>query len=84
MLPLYDQPKGEETAFECLLRLDSVMQPGLSEREFRKLFARCRCGKVTTRWVFKDHICLITAIPPIVIDLTVSDNGNSTVIGLTL
>ena len=81
---MYDQPKGEETAFERLLRLDSVTQPGLSEREFRKLFARCRCGKVTTRRVFKDHICLITAIPPIVIDLTVSDNGNSTVIDLTL
>ena len=81
---MYDQPKGEETAFERLLRLDSVTQPGLSEREFRKLFARCRCGKVTTRRVFKDHICLITAIPPIVIDLTVSVNGNSTVIDLTL
>ena len=56
-------------------------QPGLSEVEFRKLFAKCCCGKITTRRVFKDHICLI-AHAPLIIDLTHSDNDDS-VIDLT-
>jgi len=81
-IPLYELPnRVEETLFDKLLRLDSMNRPGLSEVEFRKLFAKCRCGKITTRRVFKDHICLIAHAPPIIIDLTHSDDDS--VIDLT-
>jgi len=56
-----------------------VSRPGLSELEFRDLFVRCRCGKITTRRVFKEHICAI--IPHVsasaFVDLTDSSSVSS-------
>jgi hypothetical protein len=64
-------PRGPETVIEQLLRLDTSSRPGLSESEFRMLFAKCVCGMIMTRRVFSGHICA-TAVPapPAVIDLT--------------
>lgn len=65
-----------------LLRLDSHARPGLTEREFNRLFAKCNCGLITTRRVFADHSCaaampqLIVGSLPTVIDLT-SDDSDS-------
>jgi len=77
-----------ETPFDQLLRLDSLARPGLSELEFRKLFVKCRCGKVTTSRVFKEHICAIVSDgpDPDILDLTVSSedsDGDSSAIDLT-
>ena len=67
-----------ETAFDRLLRLDSWTRPGLSEAEFNRLFAKCHCGLVMTRRVFRNHICAMAAAaarnPPVVIDLTSDDS----------
>jgi hypothetical protein len=62
--------RGPEATLDQLLRLDSWVNPGLSQVDFRKLFAMCRCGLVMTRRVFQDHTCARS--PPIVpvIDLT--------------
>ncbi|KIM77686.1 hypothetical protein PILCRDRAFT_90993 [Piloderma croceum F 1598] len=76
-LPLCEPPnRAPESPFDQLLKLDSVFRPGLSEIEFRKLFSKCRCGTVTTRRVFKEHICLIAKEPRIIIDLTHSDDDS--------
>jgi len=54
----YEGPvRGPETSIEQLLRLDTSRRPGLSEHEFMKLFAKCSCGMIMTRRVFRDHIC---------------------------
>ena len=58
-----------ETGLDQLLKLDSWINPGISEADFGKLFARCCCGIITTTRVFKDHICA-TPIVPDIIDLT--------------
>lgn len=64
-------PRGPETVIEQLLRLDTSRRPGLSESEFRMLFAKCVCGLIMTRRVFRDHICAPgVPAPPVVIDLT--------------
>lgn len=83
-----------ETAFDRLMRLDSPINPGLSENEFRRMFAKCRCGKVMTRRVFEGHICAVAAAavhrrPAVIIDLTgdlpeqitVASNGSATHLG---
>lgn len=70
---LQSQPpvRRPETVVEQLLRLDSSRRPGLFESEFKRLFAKCSCGLIMTRRVFKDHICIpALAAPPVVIDLT--------------
>jgi hypothetical protein len=84
-IPLRERPnRAPETTFDQLLRLDSVARPGLTEFEFKKLFVKCRCGKVTTRRVFNEHICAI--IPdepaPVDVDLT-SDADDEDLIDLT-
>jgi len=81
-LPYTDSPnKASPSSLDQLLSLDSISRPGLSEIEFRRLFTKCRCGKVTTRRVFKEHICFIAQDPPTILDLTNSDNDS--VIDLT-
>ena len=64
-----------------LILLDSCTRPGLSKAEFNRLFAKCRCGLVTTRRVFRMHICTTGATmaqnPPVVIDLTADDSNES-------
>jgi hypothetical protein len=34
-----------------------MTRPGLSEQEFKDLFAKCPCGLVMTRRSFKGHTC---------------------------
>lgn len=71
-----------------LLALNSSTRPGLSESDFRKLFAKCRCGLIMTQRAFKRHACVEvvdlasessesdssrSSPSPAVIDLTASD-----------
>jgi len=80
----YERPaRGPRTVLDRLIRLDSCTQPGISEAEFHRLFAKCRCGLVMTRRVFRNHICAMAAAvvrnPPVVIDLT-SDNSDESIV----
>jgi hypothetical protein len=44
--------------FGKLLRLDSNKNPGLTFRDFKLLFAKCReCNLVMTRRTFGNHMC---------------------------
>jgi hypothetical protein len=65
-------PAYEQSASKCqspLIRLLKLDSSGLSEADFKKLFAMCHCGLVTTRRIFRDHVCAV-AVPPVIIDLT--------------
>ena len=53
-----------------LFALNAANRPGLSERDFKNLFAKCRCGLVMTRRVFERHACVE------VIDLVGSDDSD--------
>ena len=55
-----------------LARLNSSEEPGLSEVEFRSLFAKCRCGLIMTLRVFRVHAC--APVLPVVFDLTSDDS----------
>ena len=82
----YERPvRRSETVLDRLLRLDSWSRPGLSEPEFNRLFATCRCGLVMTRRVFTNHICAMAEVAgwnqPIVIDLTSDADSDSDVSG---
>jgi hypothetical protein len=68
--------RSAETAVDRLLKLDSWTSPGLTEADFRGLFAKCRCGLVMTRRVFQNHVCVAPAAP-VIIDLTLDDGDNS-------
>jgi hypothetical protein len=58
-VPTYQRPrKREMTVVDRLLALNASTRPGLSEKDFRKLFAKCRCGLVMTQRVFKRHACV--------------------------
>jgi len=93
-IPVYARPpKHPEAVFDRLLRLDSLARPGLSSAQFIKLFAKCACGLIMTRRVFREHECAQTTIqaaliPPVnnvIIDLTSeSDDSQSNIIDLTL
>ena len=49
---------GYETDWRRLNKLDRMERPGVSEREFYGLFAKCEaCGLVMARLVFPDHYC---------------------------
>ncbi|KIM73385.1 hypothetical protein PILCRDRAFT_15292 [Piloderma croceum F 1598] len=80
-VPTYEAPiRGPETVLNRLLRLDSWARSGLSESEFNRLFAKCRCGLIMTRRVFRGHICAVAAgtmqKTPAVIDLTLDEGDN--------
>src|SRR5882762_2915237 len=86
-IPTFDPPakaKATETALDRLIRLDSWVRPGLSETEFRALFAKCKCGLITTRRVFTDHTCIQVALPSVVIDLTGSGSLEPEVGGMVI
>jgi hypothetical protein len=73
----YERPiRSSDTTLGRLLKLDSWINPGVTVANFRGLFARCRCGLVTTCRVFEDHVCAVPAAP-VIIDLTVDDGDNS-------
>jgi hypothetical protein len=66
-IPAYEQSaSNHQNPLIRLLKLDSS---GLSAADFKKLFAMCHCGLVTTRRIFRDHICA-GAAAPVIIDLT--------------
>ena len=49
---------GYETDWRRFNKLDRLERPGVSEREFYGLFAKCdACGLVMARLVFPDHYC---------------------------
>jgi hypothetical protein len=69
-----------EGTLDRLLQLDSWTRPGLSKLEFNRLFAKCDCGLVMTRRVFRNHVCALARVgvsldPPVVIDLTSDDDS---------
>jgi hypothetical protein len=59
---------GGKTVSTLLALLDARLLPGVTEGEFRRLFAKCDCGLVTTQRAFRQHKCLHE-----VIDLTGED-----------
>jgi hypothetical protein len=60
--------------FDLLLRLDAMIQPGLTVHEFMDLFVICnRCGLVMTRRVFNSHDCVLLYEGVEVIDLTIEE-----------
>ena len=63
-----------ETVLDCLMRLNSIDKPGLSEAEFKRLFALCRCGLIMTQQVFEGHTCRPV---PVIIDLTSDESEDS-------
>ena len=47
-----------QNVVEWLLCLDVVVNPGITQAQFRRLFMRCAdCGDVMTRRVFAEHDC---------------------------
>jgi len=75
-IPTRDVPaRGPPTAVELLFKLHSWNRPGLTEVQFRSLFAKCRCGLITTRETFDEHDCNHSLRHSDVIDLT-SDADN--------
>jgi hypothetical protein len=63
-------PNVAPTVSEQLEKLDFFYRPGLTESEFKRLFAKCRCGIIVTRRMFHMHECMKEVV---VVDLTVED-----------
>ena len=62
LIDLNDAPSGlgrdYETDWRKIVKLDRLEQPGLSEKEFVGLFAKCEvCGLIVARLVFQRHHC---------------------------
>jgi hypothetical protein len=73
--------RRRETTLDQLARLDSQWRPGLLEADFMKLFAKCRCGLVMTRRVFRNHFCAAAPAPVVqVIDLTSDSSAEGPII----
>jgi hypothetical protein len=69
---MYERPvKAADSIWSRLIKLNSSHTPGLTAAEFRMLFAKCRCGLVMTKRVFRNHTCQV------VIDLTGDDNAEN-------
>jgi hypothetical protein len=50
-------------AWRQFQRLNSVIHPGLTKVEFRKLFKLCGiCGQIKTREAFPFHACLVEPV----------------------
>ena len=60
--------RGGRSQSSLMELLQSRPYPGVTESEFRKLFAKCDCGLITTREAFREHRCLTE-----VVDLTGED-----------
>ena len=54
-------PRLSPTPFDRLMELDCWSRPGLTDAQFRDLFAKCTCGLVMTRRSFNNHECLENA-----------------------
>ena len=48
---------GNKTVSTLLALLDARQLPGVTDGEFRMLFAKCGCGLITTHRAFKEHRC---------------------------
>jgi hypothetical protein len=61
---------------QLLLQLNAVIRPGLSERDFRALFAKCSsgCGMIMTHNAFNSHYCTANFEETDVIDVTDSES----------
>lgn len=65
----------EDSPYSKLIRLNSVVFPGLPENEFQALFSKCRrCRWIMTQRAFRYHTCL-PAVSDI-IDLTMDDSSD--------
>lgn len=59
-LPAGNVALGYETNWRKIVKLDRMDRPGLSEREFFGLFAKCdACKLVMAREVFSHHYCIL-------------------------
>lgn len=59
-LPAENADLGYETDWRRIVKLDSLDRPGLSEREFFGLFAKCSvCKLVIARLAFSCHYCVL-------------------------
>lgn len=85
---LVQRSRRSQATSDLLLRLDSYAEPGILRARLRKLLAKCRCGLIMTRRVFKYHICAQTLVQPTIIDLTSdtnnADSSDSALIDLTV
>jgi hypothetical protein len=53
-------PKFTTTTLELLLKIDSIMEPGVPEDQFLQLFAVCHaCGNYMTRRTTLFHDCAV-------------------------
>ena len=51
-------PSNQMTVLDCLFRLDSVINPGVTALQLQRMLAICTgCGLVMTRRVFASHEC---------------------------
>ncbi|KAF9243077.1 hypothetical protein BU15DRAFT_43237 [Melanogaster broomeanus] len=70
-------PKRQQPAkmneFTLWMKLDSFVQPGLTDKQLKSLLVRCECGLTMTRRVYDDHECFL-ALDHEVIDLTCDDS----------
>jgi hypothetical protein len=59
-LPAGNVALGYETDWRRIVKLERLDRPGLSEREFFGLFAKCdACKLVMARQVFSFHYCIL-------------------------
>jgi hypothetical protein len=73
-LPAENVDLGYETDWRRITKLDRLERPGLSEREFFGLFAKCSvCKLVMARPVFSFHYCALQTED----DLELTDDEDS-------
>lgn len=73
---MYKRPqRNGPTLSDQLSTLNTPVRPGLYESEFLKLWAKCTCGLIMTRRVFRFHVCV--DIINISSDSDVGEDGDS-------
>jgi hypothetical protein len=51
-------PSNQMTVLNCLFRMDSAVNPGVTATQLRRILATCTgCGFVMTKRVFANHEC---------------------------
>lgn len=68
---------GRKEVADLLLRLDAIVNPGLTRAELLALVAQCNgCTLIMTQRVFQSHECVLPEIDtePEVVDLTGEDD----------
>jgi hypothetical protein len=59
-----DAHESELVGLPLMFKLDSSYKGGVPVTVFRKAFALCRCGLVTTHRTFEHHECLTLVTGP--------------------